>query len=265
MIDYKYLSSFLVLYECRNFTIAAEKLGVTQSALSIQIKKLEEEFSKQLFLRNPQSVIPTEEARLLYDHFYLPDLWAKKEFKEFRESTIKIASVQGFLETVFPGLITDTIHSKYSLDIYMQLPGEIDEGLIEGKTDFGFNIWPLDHKEFESVPIYNEEIDFISRVQVSLKDIHQYNWISCSENDYIFKLSRKRPKRIIHVDSVPAAIELVRRGVGVSAVPNHIIPKTFKGYRETISKFKNDKIYLIYRRYSHQPEHIADFLNSLDF
>ena len=55
-------NAFLVLYEFKNFSTAAKKLGITQSALSKCIKKLEAKLQIRLFDRNtrpsPQPQMP---------------------------------------------------------------------------------------------------------------------------------------------------------------------------------------------------------------
>lgn len=55
------------IYECGSFTKAAEKLYITQPALSIVVKKLEKELGKPLFIRNRKKVTLTEEGRRYLD------------------------------------------------------------------------------------------------------------------------------------------------------------------------------------------------------
>ncbi|MFB9948112.1 LysR family transcriptional regulator [Rhizobium puerariae] len=56
------LRSFLVVAEVRNVTRAALRLGRTQSAVSMQVKRLEEVVGKPLFERGPRGVHLTEEG-----------------------------------------------------------------------------------------------------------------------------------------------------------------------------------------------------------
>lgn len=59
------LTYFLALIEHKNFAKAAEACFVSQPALSIQIKKLEEELNVQLFERQNKSFLITHHATLL--------------------------------------------------------------------------------------------------------------------------------------------------------------------------------------------------------
>lgn len=56
------LRSFLVVAETRNVTKAAMRLGRTQSAVSMQVKRLEDIVGKPLFERGPRGVYLTEEG-----------------------------------------------------------------------------------------------------------------------------------------------------------------------------------------------------------
>src|SRR5258708_25296583 len=59
------LRYFLTIGEASNFTKAAAQLQVAQSALSRQVKALEDEIGVELLHRNPRGVTLTAEGRLL--------------------------------------------------------------------------------------------------------------------------------------------------------------------------------------------------------
>lgn len=61
----KQLQYFIAVCEERSFRGAAEKLGVSQPPLSVQIKELEEKLDVMLFLRNSHSVVLTTEGEAL--------------------------------------------------------------------------------------------------------------------------------------------------------------------------------------------------------
>jgi DNA-binding transcriptional LysR family regulator len=66
--DLDLLRAFLAVADTQNFTRAGERLGRTQSAVSLQIRRLEEAFGTDLFERSPQRVrlTPDGEAALVY-------------------------------------------------------------------------------------------------------------------------------------------------------------------------------------------------------
>ena len=57
---------FSVVFEVRNLTRAAEVLFMTQSAVSQNLKKMEEEMGVQLFERNNRQIIPSRAGEIFY-------------------------------------------------------------------------------------------------------------------------------------------------------------------------------------------------------
>jgi LysR family nitrogen assimilation transcriptional regulator len=58
-MDLRQITYFMWVYEEGSFTRAAQKAGVVQPALSMQIKRVEEEFGLPLFERNSRPLAGT--------------------------------------------------------------------------------------------------------------------------------------------------------------------------------------------------------------
>jgi DNA-binding transcriptional LysR family regulator len=65
-MDTRQLAAFCAVVERKSFSLAAERLGVTQPAVSLQIRSLEGRFGQQLLDRSGRRVEPTEAGRRLY-------------------------------------------------------------------------------------------------------------------------------------------------------------------------------------------------------
>src|SRR5271163_1675642 len=65
-MDTRQLAAFCAVVERRSFSQAAERLGVTQPAVSLQIRALEKRLGTQLFDRSGRRVEPTEAGMRLY-------------------------------------------------------------------------------------------------------------------------------------------------------------------------------------------------------
>jgi DNA-binding transcriptional LysR family regulator len=65
-MDTRQLAAFCAVVERRSFSQAAEKLGVTQPAVSLQIRSLEKRLGQQLLDRSGRRVEPTEAGLRLY-------------------------------------------------------------------------------------------------------------------------------------------------------------------------------------------------------
>lgn len=68
MLEPDLLRTFVSICESGSFTAAARSVGRTQSAVSMQIKKLEETLGRPLLVRSPHLAEPTTHGRLLLEH-----------------------------------------------------------------------------------------------------------------------------------------------------------------------------------------------------
>lgn len=66
LMDTRQLAAFCEVVERRSFSLAAERLGVTQPAVSLQIRALEEKLGNTLLDRSGRRVEPTEAGERLY-------------------------------------------------------------------------------------------------------------------------------------------------------------------------------------------------------
>jgi DNA-binding transcriptional LysR family regulator len=67
-MDTRQLAAFCAVVDRKSFSQAAERLGVTQPAVSLQVRALEERLGHQLLDRSGRRVEPTESGRRLYRH-----------------------------------------------------------------------------------------------------------------------------------------------------------------------------------------------------
>jgi DNA-binding transcriptional LysR family regulator len=131
------LTALVVVAEERNFTRAATKLGLSQSALSQIVSRLEERLGVRLLVRTTRSVAPTEAgerlvrtlAPMLHDlDQSIADLSA---FRDKPAGSIRITTVEHAAKTVLlprlSGLLRD--HPDISLEII------VDYGLADIVAD----------------------------------------------------------------------------------------------------------------------------------
>src|SRR5919204_6686745 len=66
LMDTRQLQAFCAVVELRSFSQAAARLGVTQPAISLQVRSLEKRLGRQLLDRSGRRVVPTEAGLRLY-------------------------------------------------------------------------------------------------------------------------------------------------------------------------------------------------------
>ncbi len=84
------LSYFVAVAEERHFTRAAERLGIAQPAVSVQIRRLEVELGERLFLRDRRSVALTAAGAALLPH-------ARAALAAVAHGREAVAALQGLL------------------------------------------------------------------------------------------------------------------------------------------------------------------------
>jgi len=70
-MDIRQLKAFVAIAESGTFTAGAGRVHVTQAAISMQIRQLENETGAQLFVRAPRKVILTEAGERLLERAYV--------------------------------------------------------------------------------------------------------------------------------------------------------------------------------------------------
>ena len=158
-MDIRVLQYFLAVAREANITKAAESLNMTQPPLSRQLKELEEELGKQLFIRGNHRVTLTEEGMILRKR--------AEEMVELMEKTKAEVSSSGENisgEIYIGGGETEGIRliAKVAEKIRRKHPGisyhlfsgnaeDVTERLDRGLLDFGILIEPADIKKYDFI------------------------------------------------------------------------------------------------------------------
>ena len=194
--QFKYLLS---IAEEGTFTAAAEKLFISQSALSQQVKSMEDELGVPLFDRSRNRLRFTQAGELLRNR-------ARRIVKEVDEAKTAIDELEdlcrgsltiGVVQTVNAYLIPQVVAAfsaefpKVRIKIE-ELPAPQIEQRIHGhELDLGIGFTPAEHRDLEFVPIFEEELLFIAhqnhpfsgKSQIDLKTLHEQDLILLS-TDY---------------------------------------------------------------------------------
>lgn len=147
------LRTFRAAAQTLNFTLAARRVNLTQSAVSMQIRKLETHFGKTFFTRIPRGVELTEDGasllkyanRLLDMHTEALASLAAREMT----GTIRVGAAEDHAALHMPGILRrfaekyPRIQVDLFCDLSNDLVGKLDQGEIDiclvntGKTGAG--------------------------------------------------------------------------------------------------------------------------------
>src|SRR5690606_26102628 len=140
-LDLDQLQSFCAIADCGSFTEAARRVNKTQSAVSMQIKRLEERLGHPLLTRDGRGVTLTQHGEVLYararkmlrtnaeilDHFSEGDLAGSIRFGVPDDYAVRLLPVilSSFQRT----------HPKSAVDVACMASEQLLEGMKAGKYD----------------------------------------------------------------------------------------------------------------------------------
>ena len=164
-MDIRVLRYFLVVTREESFSRAADALYLSQPTLSRQIRELEEELGVQLLVRTNRNVRLTQEGmRLRRRAQEIVDLMDKtKDEFAHREDEITGDIFIGCGETQAMRQIARVViplqreHPGIRFHLYSANADEVTEKLDRGLLDFGLMIEPFNMKQYESIPLPDED------------------------------------------------------------------------------------------------------------
>lgn len=189
-VELRHLRYFLALAAELSFTRAAEKVHVTQSTLSHQIKQLEEEIGQPLFSRVGKRVVITEAGEMLLSG-------VSKALREIDDGVRAIRGAGGPVRGTLQIGSTHTFNIKFippSLALFLQRhPGvavtvlelsatEVEVQMLDGTIDLGITYRPPRSSDFIFEPLYIDEMmlavaadhPWAGRKRVRLAELHRH-------------------------------------------------------------------------------------------
>lgn len=146
--DMDALRTMVVGTELRSFARAASQLGRSQSAISMQLKKLESQAGRPLFRRNGRSLEPTEagDALLAYARriIALNDEAATSLGATASPATVRLGLPQDFVEDVMPGAIAKFSRLRPNVHVEVRTGRNyaLEEEIAAGRLDIALGLFP---------------------------------------------------------------------------------------------------------------------------
>lgn len=264
MLDFRYLKAFMLTAKYTSFSKAAEELNIAQSAVSRQIKLLEDALSEELIIRSSKKVMLTEKGKELYLASLNFEKSANHIFESEDQLPLSIGILEGLLKNWFTPLLTEYLKEEDRNVVVnvADLP-ELKSGIEEGRYDIILGTDNIQSELVTSLKLFEEKLVLISKAEINRKKIHEYRWIVFSSNDHLFKLSKHRSESIVMVDSFDSIISLVKNNLGIAIVPDHLIKKEDHLKTQEVPGLPSSQIYLSTLNFKKMPERIKTLINIL--
>ena len=253
-MDLNKLHTFYTLARVKNYSRCAEKLFVTQSAISHAIKGLEQSLDLILIKKKKNGFALTGEGELLFascrkifaevDHAK-EALLVSKDYPEqitlgstveFGNSVL-IRGLEPFLKT----------HPRIHVDFHMS--HSLLQPLLDDELDMIIDCRPHNRPELTSIPLFREDYvvvassDYAARNGITqLSHLESCNLIS-SDKEMVWWQNftqtladheRPRFRRIIRINHIRGMISAAREGMGVAFVPKYTVLREIQNGELTV-------------------------------
>ena len=240
----------MALAESKHFYKAADSIGLTQSALTQSISKLEKDLGLQLFVRSKTGSILTDHGRRLNDHakVIIGQFEAAKTELNARarqlESEISIGVVQSLGDEILIKAVSmfQSAYPDYNVKIIKDWSANLAVLLAEGDIDFAFlsdHFLPRDMPEIKREPLFRDHVQVVvgekhplyRHRNPKLVDLSDHQWVAVSTSpDWPEFLARiftsadlRPPRHIVRTNSMTLATTLIHGGRAIGIVS----PKLF--------------------------------------
>ncbi|MGL4778321.1 MAG: LysR family transcriptional regulator [Aeromonas veronii] len=267
MVNPLWLHTLVVVHETGSFTRAAERLDLTQAAVSQHISRLEAEFGP-LLLRKPRQLELTPRGLVLLD-------FARQQAQAAEQLRARLSDDdphRGAITLTTPGSI-GLLLSPLLLDQLQEHPGltiqhrfaptpDIVQAVLAGRSDLGLVDQPPEHPSIAAEPFAREPLCLVvpnDGEEPSWQHLCQLGFIDHPDGRSMAQrlLGRRYPGQ--RVDEIPLRgftnqigliLEPVARGLGFTVLPRFAV--TAFAQQEKIRVIQSsieviDTLWLIYR------------------
>jgi LysR family transcriptional regulator for metE and metH len=241
-METRHLRLIKTLADEKSITRSLDKLFLTQSAVSHQLRDIEERLGAKIFYRTKNQWTLTEEGQILYDT-------AAKVLAAIDEATNKINDMrQGHAGNIristecytnyhwLPAFMArmKILYPKLDINIVIEATHKPLQKLLDNELDLGITSDPWDDKSIKYVELFKDEVMAVIPLDHPLahkkfltsddfKDqtliIHSYPLETVTVHQHFLKDQKTQPQKIVAMPLTEAALEMVKAGMGILTMP----------------------------------------------
>lgn len=236
----KHLRYFEALARHGHFGRAADVCGISQPALSMQIKDLEAQIGAALFERTARQVRLTGFG----DVFALrvrDILRAVDELGDLARTSLdrlsgrlRVGMIPTLAPYLLPGLLADLAQSHPELEIHVResLTVRLIDELASGRLDTAILALPIGEPSFEEVELFREPFLLVRPLAeaeraVPSRDMLAEMRLLLLEEGHCFRdqalavctLKAAHPRELLEASSLSTLVQMVSAGIGVTLIP----------------------------------------------
>jgi DNA-binding transcriptional LysR family regulator len=244
--DIRHIRAFFAVAKLGNFTRAAGKLHMSQPALTVQIRRLEESLGVRLFDRTKRQVALTQVGRDLMKPLeqVLADLdmveKTSQDMKSVRRGRVKIAALPSLSAGLIPLTIRHFTAKHPDIDVHLNdvLAEKVLQLVKAEEVDFGIGSRLGPDRDIEVTALltdrlcalFPEDHALAKRRFLALRDIVAFPLILMAEGssvrtflENILERQKLEFSLVCQSNYMSTAVGLVRAGLGVCILPESVI------------------------------------------
>jgi LysR family transcriptional regulator for metE and metH len=288
-LEIRHLKLVMAIVDEGSLTRAATRLHLTQSALSHQLRDVEEQLGAKIFLRSGRAMTLTPAGNRLLQS-------ARRVLEELECAEKEIASVGADAEktltlttqccTVYYWLPAQLKKyqrkfPKVTVKVVVNPDDEPFEALLQGKLDLVITCNPVRNRKIQFTPLFEDENvlavpvghRLCERKYINAEDVESEDLFVYPPRDHssflakVLKPAGVQPRSIQEVMLSEAMIEMIKAGIGIASLSRWIVaPHVASGTLATIRIGRGGfwrPWSLATRRSSQAVPHVAEFVNLL--
>jgi len=243
-MELRHLRTIVAVARHRSFTKAAEELYLAQSAISQQIRRLEEEIGIQIFRRSSRSVELTAEGKIILEHAYrvlaeVDEMQGEMEaLSGGIRGTVRISGIWPFGGYDLYSVLADfrTRYPEVAIHMEEDAVDEVMAKLRADELDLAFASVDPDKigPDFAATLLWEEEFvivaardhEFANRPHVTYEDLIGQDLIAFRDNSALRRrfettIGRRgiEPRNAFVCTEMTAVRSLASKGLGVAVMP----------------------------------------------
>jgi len=237
-MDFDQLLTFLEVAKLGNFSRAGEKVYRSQSAVSAQIRQLEQEYGERLFDRSGKTVrlSPAGEVLLEYAQRMVAlrneSLRAVADQRETPRGVLSIGANEATCLYVLPDIFTEYCQKfpQVQITVYRNFSRKILQAVEDGMIDLGIASLPVKSPSLKVHPVFRDRLELMVPVRhplaaqesVTIEEIAEYPQIfpktgyTRQQLDKLFRPYNSKLRVAMEIPSVGLIKSFVVSGVGVT-------------------------------------------------
>lgn len=276
-VTYRQLKAFIILVDTQSFTLAAEQIHITQSALSQMMKKLANQLSTELFDKKSRTIILTKSGSSFYQEArYIVNRLDKlvqdnKNSNDGYNKSLTVSSLYTICAYLAPKAFSElkTKYPDFTFQLIEERIDDITQSVINHKADIGININPH-HPDLKFELLYKDHLKLACRKdhilaqkkEISWEEAFKYATIGVSPGNSLRKLTDEAFQHIgltynpeLSAAHTSTLIGMIQNGLGASILSSTIDILTYSDeiiFIPIIKPIKYRHIGIITRKETHQ-------------